>query len=201
MRLLSTFSPTNYTHRVTTFNSLINTFTGNQKSALQETVKAIEELFPLATKDVAWSMPTFKVGDDYLCHIMGFKNHNSLFPSSGSLTDQFTKELSRYTVSKGTLQFSQDQALPKPLLKKLLLARIEQINASYPKKNGAFVEYYKNGGIKASGKYKGDQPHGAWKFYRLDGSLMRSGNFNQGTQSGVWTTYDKNGKKIKETTF
>ena len=111
------------------------------------------------------------------------------------------KELKGFVVSKGTIQFDMAKPFPKALLKKILMVRLEQINGSYPKKNGAFVEYYKNGGIKAQGKYKGKYMNGAWKFYRLDGSLMRAGSFKDGKQVGIWTTYDAKGKKVKETKF
>ena len=76
-----------------------------------------------------------------------------------------------------------------------------QINDSYPKKSGEFVEYYKNGGLKAEGRYKAGQPNGLWKFYRIDGSVMRTGYFNNGKQSRTWTTYGSTGRVVKTTEF
>lgn len=136
------------------FNKVLNKFPIEQRKALLETIEAAEKLFPKATRAIAWGMPTLKVGDDNLCHVMGFKKHNSFFPSSGAITAQFKGDLANFVVSKGTIQFEIDKPFPKTLLKKILLARIEQINNSYPKKNGLFVEYYKNGGIKFKGKLK-----------------------------------------------
>ena len=57
-------------------------------------------------------------------------------------------------------------------MKKLLLLRLAQINGSYPKKNGIHIEYYKNGGLKAKGKFKGKVMHGFWEFYRIDGEAL-----------------------------
>ena len=155
----------------------------------------------MATRGISWDMPTLKVGGENLCHVEGFKKHNSLFPSSGAISELFEKELKKYVVSKGTIQFDHDKPFPKPLLKKILLARLDQINKSYPKKSGVFLEFYKNGGIKAEGKYKSGEMHGEWKFYRLDGSLMRSGSFKNGEQSGIWKTFADNGRLVKETQF
>ena len=183
------------------FQSVFKKFPKEQQKALMATIAAAEALFPRATRDIAWGMPTLKIGDDNLCHIMGFKNHNSLFPASGSIAANMGTALDKYVVSKGTIQFDLDKPFSKVLLKKVLLARWEQINASYPKKNGVFVEYYKNGGIKAEGKYKGSTMNGAWKFYRIDGSIMRTGSFKNGEQSGTWTTYDAKGKVVKKTEF
>ena len=185
----------------TDFKELLQKFPKEQQFAITETIKAAETLFPKAERTIAWGMPTLRIGDDNLCHVMGFKNHNSLFPSSGAIASQFNKELSKYVVSKGTIHFDREKPFSKPLLKKLLLARFEQINESYPKKNGLFIEYYKNGGIKAKGKYKGKNMHGSWEFYRTDGTLMRSGAFKDGKQTGIWITFNSNGKKVKETNF
>lgn len=185
----------------TDFKDLLKKFPKEQQSAILETIKAAENIFPRSERTIAWGMPTLRIGEDNLCHVMGFKNHNSLFPSSGAIASQFNKELSKYVVSKGTIHFELEKSFPKPLLKKILLARLEQINESYPKKNGLFVEYYKNGGIKAKGKYKGKNMHGAWEFYRMDGTLIRSGAFKDGKQTGIWITFNSNGKKVKETNF
>jgi len=183
------------------FAAHMKKFPREQRLALMKTIESAEELFPLATRGVAWGMPTLKIGEENLCHIEGFKNHNSLFPSFGAISELFEKELSKYTVSKGTIHFDMDKPFPKPLLKKILLARIDQINKGYPKKNGQFLEFYKNGGIKAEGKYKAGVIHGEWKFYRLDGSLMRCGFFKNGEQSGIWKTFDAKGRLVKETQF
>ena len=183
------------------FTSVFKKFPKEQQKALLETLEAAEALFPKSERTIAWGMPTLKIGEDNLCHVMGFKNHNSLFPSSGAIASTLKKELAKYTVSKGTIQFDLEKPFPKPLLKKILLARLDQINNSYPRKSGVFVEYYKNGGIKAKGKFKGSKMHGKWEFFRIDGTLMRTGSFNNGEQSGLWITFDAKGKKVKETKF
>ena len=185
----------------TDFAAFFKKYPKEQQKALLETLRAAELLFPQSTRAIAWGMPTLKIGEDNLCHVMGFKNHNSLFPASGSIAANMGSALDKYVVSKGTIHFEIDKPFPKALLKKVLLSRLEQINGSYPKASGVFIEYYKNGGIKAEGKYKGKVMNGVWKFYRLDGSLMRSGSFKDGQQSGVWTTYDSKGRIVKTTKF
>jgi len=183
------------------FDSLLKKFPVEQQAAVLKTIEAAESIFPKSVRAIAWGMPTLKIGEENLCHVMAFKNHNSLFPSSGAIASKFKSELKNYTVSKGTIQFSLEKPFPKPLLRKILSERLAQINDSYPKKNGLFVEFYKNGGVKAKGKYKGSKMHGKWEFFRMDGSLMRSGSFTNGEQSGTWTTYDSKGKKVKESKF
>ena len=136
------------------FKVLLKNFPKEQQKALMATIEAAEAIFPGATRDIAWGMPTLKIGEDNLCHVMGFKNHNSLFPASGSIAANMGTALDKYVVSKGTIHFDLDKPFPKTLLKKVLLTRLEQINDSYPKKSGLFVEYYKNGFIKTKGKMR-----------------------------------------------
>lgn len=183
------------------FAATLKKFPSNQRKALLQTIESVESLFPFTERAIAWGMPTLKIGDENLCHVMGFKNHNSLFPSSGAIAELHAADLQKFQVSKGTIQFEIDKAFPKPLLKKILLSRIEQINGSYPKKNGLSIEFYKNGAVKSRGKVKGKELHGKWEFFRLDGSLMRSGSFKNGEQSGEWITYDAQGKVVKRTQF
>ena len=183
------------------FDALLEKYPAKQQAAVMKTIEAAEKFFPHSERTIAWGMPTLKIGEDNLCHVMAFRNHNSLFPSSGAVASTLKKELANYTVSKGTIQFELEKPFPSSLLKKILLARLEQINDSYPKKSGVFVEYYKNGGIKAKGRYKGSKMHGKWEFFRQDGSIMRSGSFKAGVQSGEWITYDAKGKKVKITKF
>ena len=183
------------------FEKIYINFPNVQKNALLETIKTAETIVPHSKRSIAWAMPTLVIGKDYLCHVQGFKNHNSLFPSSGNITKLFESELNKFIVSNGTIQFDKNVPFPKLLLKKILLARIEEINKTYPKKSGEFIEYYKNGGIKSKGHYKDFKMDGYWEFYRLDGSLMRTGTLIKGKQYGEWATYDKLGKLIKKTFF
>jgi len=186
---------------MTSFNALIKKFPKEQQLALLQTIEAAEKLYPHAKRAIAWGMPTLQVGEDNLCHVMGFKNHNSFFPSSGAIAEQLANDLKPFKVSKGTIQFDLAKPFPTKILKKILAARLQQINDSYPKKSGISIEYYKNGAAKFKGKVKAGAMHGKWEFFRLDGSLMRSGSFKDDKQVGVWRTYDAKGKVAKETIF
>lgn len=136
------------------FKSALSKFPVDQQKVLMATIESVEELYPYAERTIAWGMPTLKIGQDYLCHVMGFKKHNSLFPSSGSVATQLKKELADYTVSKGTIQFDIAKPFPKGLLKKVLAIRLDEINASYPKKNGRYIQYAKNGKVKIDSEHK-----------------------------------------------
>lgn len=186
------------------FDEHLEQFEGAQRSALAATVATARTALPGAVEVLAWGMPTFRASDaegPNILSVTGFKNHNSLFPHSGSLAESLGEALDGWDVTKGTIHFERDRPFPAPLLKRILKARIVEINASYPKRNGELREYYDNGFAKARGRMKGEELTGAWQWWRRDGSLMRSGAFKTGEQVGEWITYDRQGQPHRVTHF
>ena len=157
-------------------------FEFGQRSILQNLREIISGELPTATEVIKYGIPTFLIHDVAIIGFDGFKNHNSIFPYSGSTKSLLKTELARY-------------------VQKIIKARISQINSSYPKKNGEFLEFYGNGVLKSSGKMKNNDLHGDWQWFRKDGVIMRSGSFKSGKQVGVWITYDQKGKPYKKTNF
>ena len=172
-----------------------------QRAILQNLREMIAAELPTATETIKYGIPTFVIEGIGIIGYDGYKKHNSLFPYSGSTTSLLKAELAQYEQTKGSIHFAPDKRFPKPLLKKIIKVRIQQLNATFPKKTGEFLEFYGNGVLKASGKIKKEEMHGDWKWFRKDGVIMRSGTFKAGKQVGVWITYDQEGKPYKKTNF
>ncbi len=174
-------------------------YDGRQREALGATCAAILRTLPGATESISYGMPTFKVDGVAVVGVAGFSQHNSLFPYSGSVLAMIGDTMPGWVASKGTVHFPTDSAFPAALLKRVLRARIDEINDSYPKKNGESKSFYPNGFLKAKGRTRNGAPHGAWVWFRRDGSRLRSGSFRHGIKSGEWTTYDGAGTPVKVT--
>ena len=159
------------------------------------------KLLPNATEAISYNLATIKIHSINFISFDGFKNHNSIFPNSGSATKALAKDLAKYEISKGAIKFPLGKEIPHALVKKLIKFRISEINASFPKKSGEYLEFYENGRLKAEGRYKSEKLHGKWQWYRKDGTKLRSGEFKLGEQVGNWITYDKFGKPYKTTKF
>ena len=172
-----------------------------QADTLLELRDQLIALLPTATETMSYNLATIKIHGVGLISFDGFKNHNSIFPMSGTLNTVLAKDLTKYEVSKGTIKFPLDQKIPTGLIKKIVKHRIAEINSSYPRKSGEYLEFYGNGILKAEGKYKSNQLHGNWQWYRKDGTKMRSGEFKLGKQVGTWVTYDQSGKPYNSTNF
>ena len=96
------------------------------RSTLKKVRAAIRSAVPAeATECISYGMPAFK-NKGVLVWFAAFSDHCSLFPT-GSVIEAFKKELKGFSTSKGTIQFPMDKPLPAALVKKLVKARIAQI--------------------------------------------------------------------------
>jgi uncharacterized protein YdhG (YjbR/CyaY superfamily) len=172
-----------------------------QRKLLKDVCDHIASKLPTAEQVIKYGMPTFLIEGVPVIGFDGFKSHNSIFPYSGSFNARLKKDLDKYVQTKGSIHFDKEKSIPKPLINKILAERIKQINNSYPKKSGEYLEFYPNGVLKAKGKYKAHKLHGEWEWFRKTGVIMRSGSFKNGEQVGTWITYDASGKVYKETNF
>jgi len=96
------------------------------RSTLNKVRAAIRVAAPAkATEIISYGIPAFK-HNGVLVWYAAFANHCSLFPTA-SVIEAFQKELKGFTLSKGTIQFPTDKPLPSALIKKMVKARIAQI--------------------------------------------------------------------------
>ncbi len=104
---------------------------------LKQMREAIREVAPGASEAISYGIPTFKLHGN-LVHFGAFKTHVSFFPTSSGVA-AFAKELSKYKLSKGTVQFPLDQKLPLPLIKKIVRFRVKEVKARQTQQSGGRV--------------------------------------------------------------
>jgi uncharacterized protein YdhG (YjbR/CyaY superfamily) len=98
------------------------------RSTLNKIRAAIRSVVPpTATETISYRIPAFKY-KEVLVWFAAFSDHCSLFPTA-SVIEAFRKELKGFATSKGTIQFPADKPLPLALIKKLVKARIAQIES------------------------------------------------------------------------
>ena len=88
---------------------------------------AIRSCAPTALEAISYGIPTFKLHGKNLVHFGGFKDHISFFPTSSPIP-VFKKELTKYKISKGTIQLPLGRPLPIGLIKKIVRYRIQELN-------------------------------------------------------------------------
>jgi uncharacterized protein YdhG (YjbR/CyaY superfamily) len=80
---------------------------------------------PEATEAISYGMPAFK-HKGTLLWFAAFSDHCSLFPTA-SVIKALKNELKDYQVSKGTIRFPVDKPLPATFVKKLVKARLAEL--------------------------------------------------------------------------
>jgi uncharacterized protein YdhG (YjbR/CyaY superfamily) len=79
-----------------------------------------------AEEVISYGIPAFK-HKRVIVWYAAFSDHCSLFPTA-KVIEKFKGELEAYTISKGTIQFPVDQPLPATLVRKIVKARLAQID-------------------------------------------------------------------------
>jgi uncharacterized protein YdhG (YjbR/CyaY superfamily) len=96
------------------------------RSTLKKTREVIRSVVPAeATEAISYGMPAFRY-KGLLVYFAAFSDHCSLFPTAAVIR-AFENELKHYQTSKGTIRFAVDKPLSTPLLKKLMRARVAQV--------------------------------------------------------------------------
>lgn len=96
------------------------------RNALRKMRAAVRSAAPRqATETISYRIPAFKY-KGILVWFAAFSSHCSLFPTAAVIAE-FKDDLKRYSTSKGTIHFPLDQPLPVALIKKIVKARVAQI--------------------------------------------------------------------------
>ncbi len=108
----------------------------DKRATLEKVRKAIRAAAPDATEGMSYGMPAFILGKP----IAGYSasaQHCSYFPMSGAVTAALGNGLEAYEVSKGGFRFPIGKPPPAALIKKLVNARLAEIEAAALKKKPA----------------------------------------------------------------
>lgn len=101
----------------------------SQRAELERIRAFVKQLVPDAEETISYGLPALKYKGKPLVYFGAFKNHMSLFPTAGP-TETLKDKLSGYFVSKGTIQFTEDNPLPDSLLEEIILERLDTIQKS-----------------------------------------------------------------------
>jgi uncharacterized protein YdhG (YjbR/CyaY superfamily) len=101
----------------------------NSRAALEGLRRAIKASAPNAVESISYAMPTYKYRGKPLTYFAAARNHCALYGLSAVLKAH-GPELAAYDTSKGTIRFPPARPIPEALLRTLLKARMEEIDAA-----------------------------------------------------------------------
>ena len=82
-----------------------------------------------ATETISYRIPAFK-HHGILVWFAAFSDHCSFFPTA-AVIEAFKEELKGFSTSKGTIHFPLNRPLPVALIKKIVKARVAELEAKH----------------------------------------------------------------------
>lgn len=109
-----------------TIQGYLNALPRDTRAALEKLRAAIKAAAPGAEEVISYQMPAFRYKGRLLVSFAAFKDHCSFFPMSSRVLDTFEAAI-KGRVSKGTIHFPVDAPLSAALVRKVVKARIREI--------------------------------------------------------------------------
>lgn len=111
--------------KFTTMDAYIASFPKEVQGILEQIRQTIRKAAPEATEAISYQIPTFKLNGGNLVHFAAWKDHIGFYATpSGNVA--FRKELARYKVAKGSIQFPIDEPIPYGLVAKIAKFRVKE---------------------------------------------------------------------------
>jgi uncharacterized protein YdhG (YjbR/CyaY superfamily) len=108
-----------------TIDEYIASFPPDVQQKLREMRTVIRRAAPDAEEAIRYGIPTFRLDGSNLVHFAAFKNHIGFYPTP-SVIEKFRKELSSYTLSKGTVQFPLNGPVPSDMVERFVRFRVQE---------------------------------------------------------------------------
>lgn len=110
-------------------DTYIRKFPKDVQRILQGLRVTIKGSAPQATESISYGIPTFSWHGP-LVYFAAFKRHVGFYPTSSPMR-AFRTVLSRYKVSRGTIQFPLDRPLPLALVRRIVKFRLKENRARW----------------------------------------------------------------------
>jgi uncharacterized protein YdhG (YjbR/CyaY superfamily) len=111
-----------------TIDSYIASFPRGEKEVLEELRKLIHSVSGFE-ETIAYNMPAFRYHGKIVACFQMYKNHIGFYPYSGSILKGFSSELTKFKTSTGGVQLPKGKGLPKLLIRKIIRARMKEIDS------------------------------------------------------------------------
>jgi uncharacterized protein YdhG (YjbR/CyaY superfamily) len=115
--------------KFTTIDGYIASFPKEVQGILEKIRQTIRIAVPGAVEAISYQIPTFKLNGSNFVHFAAWKEHIGFYATpSGNAA--FKKELARYKVAKGSIQFPLDEPIPYDLVTKIVKFRVKETQAN-----------------------------------------------------------------------
>ncbi len=110
-------------------DAYLATVKGERRAALDRLRKIIRAIIPAAEECISYGIPAFRLDGKVVAGFVARANGCSYFPFSGTTLSTLARELKGYGGTKSALHFQPERPLPATLVRKLIRARVAEIEA------------------------------------------------------------------------
>jgi uncharacterized protein YdhG (YjbR/CyaY superfamily) len=97
------------------------------RRVLERVRRIIHKTVPGLEETISYGIPTFKLGDEVVAHIAGWKHFYSFYPANARLAAEFGDELAPYLGAKSTLRFPLSDPVPRRLIERVAAFRAREV--------------------------------------------------------------------------
>lgn len=105
-----------------------------QQAVLENVRQSIKAMSPEITELISYGIPSFKYRGRQFVAFAAYPTHCNFLIMSYALMDTYKSDLKRFETDKATIRFTVNKPLPSSLLKKLVKARMAEIDVVLTRK-------------------------------------------------------------------
>lgn len=117
----------NVQRKPSTIDEYLGTVPEDRRAVLEDLRTRIRSIVPAAQECISYRVPAFRLNGEVIAGFCATAKGCSYLPFSGSTLKSLARDLRRYDQTKGSLHFSADEPLPTELVRKLIRARISEV--------------------------------------------------------------------------
>ncbi|MBL8903977.1 MAG: DUF1801 domain-containing protein [Rhizobiales bacterium] len=115
--------------KFTTIDGYIAQFPKEVQAILEKIRQTVADAAPGAVEAISYQIPTFKLNGSNLVHFAAWKDHIGFYATPAG-NAAFQKELARYKMAKGSVQFPLDAPIPYDLVAEIARFRVKETQAT-----------------------------------------------------------------------
>lgn len=109
-----------------TAEGYFNQFSPAQNARMQELRKLLLELMPGVTEKLAWAVPNYVYGSEFVVSLAASKGHLGLYPGKETIA-ALRDKLQGYTLVKGGVHLPWDQPVPAAVVREIIEYRMKDM--------------------------------------------------------------------------
>ena len=110
-----------------TIDEYLAAVSAENRNALQKVRRAVRAAAPKAEEGISYGMPAFRLNGKLIAGFKAAASHCSFHPMSGATVATVKADLVGFDTSRGTIRFPARTGLPATLIRKLVKARIAEV--------------------------------------------------------------------------